>query len=64
MATKTPYRLRMYDGKHWVSANWEYDTLAKAVAKKRALMKEYRRLGFKGTRGYEHGVFHGRKKVG
>lgn len=64
MATKTPYKIRMWDGKHWVDAYWEYDTLVKALAKKRAMMKESRRLGFKGTKGYDKAVFHGRKKVG
>jgi len=57
------YNIRNLSRGHWEDSFYSYFTKAEAITNMNAMQKEYRRLGFKGTRGYDLAVFYGRKKV-
>ena len=63
MPTKTAYAIRMLVKGHWEDSFWAFPSKAEAIKKMNAMQREYKRMGFKGTEGYDLAVFHGRKKV-
>ena len=60
-----PFSIRMLNKQgRWVEGMfYTLPTKAAAIKKMKALQKESRYYGFKGTEGYDLAVFEGRKKV-